>query len=130
MYRGHSDPPAVRPGIRAEAVPAWRSLGADVAVQTSQLLCQADPAPFFSDDDGDLAAAIDACSSCPIQQPCRAFAVANEERHGIWGGVEFGRKTRQRKAKVRQAAQTQHTRPPSLLVSASSLDTQTGAIND
>ena len=30
------------------------------------------------------------CAGCPLLKLCYDFAVANEEGHGIWGGVDFG----------------------------------------
>ena len=26
------------------------------------------------------------CAECPVRQPCLEYALANSERHGIWGG--------------------------------------------
>jgi WhiB family transcriptional regulator, redox-sensing transcriptional regulator len=28
----------------------------------------------------------DICTSCPVQQPCLAYALGIREPHGIWGG--------------------------------------------
>ena len=30
------------------------------------------------------------CAGCPLLKLCYDFAVANDEKHGIWGGVDFG----------------------------------------
>lgn len=27
------------------------------------------------------------CAICPVRQPCLSFALALDERHGIWGGL-------------------------------------------
>ncbi|MCV7424045.1 WhiB family transcriptional regulator [Mycobacterium yunnanensis] len=27
------------------------------------------------------------CWTCPVQVPCRRFAVATQEPHGVWGGT-------------------------------------------
>ena len=27
------------------------------------------------------------CATCPVTQPCLEYALANNERHGIWGGL-------------------------------------------
>ena len=29
------------------------------------------------------------CSECPLLKLCYDFAVLNEEKHGIWGGIDF-----------------------------------------
>jgi WhiB family redox-sensing transcriptional regulator len=37
------------------------------------------------------------CRTCPVRDPCRDYATANAERHGIWGGLSFAeRATRKR----------------------------------
>jgi hypothetical protein len=33
------------------------------------------------------------CYGCPILKQCYDFAVANEEQHGVWGGIDFSVKT-------------------------------------
>jgi hypothetical protein len=51
----------------------------------------ADPALFFPEP-GDTAAeaqALAICAGCPVCAQCYARAVANGERWGIWGGVNF-----------------------------------------
>jgi hypothetical protein len=30
------------------------------------------------------------CAGCPLLKQCYDFAVANDEKHGIWGGIDFG----------------------------------------
>jgi hypothetical protein len=30
------------------------------------------------------------CADCPLLKQCYDFAVANEEKYGIWGGIDFG----------------------------------------
>jgi WhiB family transcriptional regulator, redox-sensing transcriptional regulator len=27
------------------------------------------------------------CAGCPVRRPCLNYALANDERHGIWGGL-------------------------------------------
>lgn len=29
------------------------------------------------------------CGRCPVRLPCLEFAVANAERHGVWGGLTW-----------------------------------------
>lgn len=123
--------PAVQPGVQPAASSAWRALVAAVAVAPVRVPCQVDPAPFFAADEAVIAEAREACSWCPVQRECLEFAVLNGERHGVWGGREFSIDSRRRAARRElervQAAHTQHTHASSSLVSASSLDTQTGA---
>lgn len=30
--------------------------------------------------------AVQVCSTCPVQADCLAYAIANDERYGVWGG--------------------------------------------
>lgn len=36
------------------------------------------------------AAAVALCKVCPIAEACAEYARANDEQHGIWGGLIFG----------------------------------------
>jgi hypothetical protein len=29
------------------------------------------------------------CAGCPLLKLCYDFAVANDEKHGVWGGIDF-----------------------------------------
>jgi WhiB family redox-sensing transcriptional regulator len=57
----------------------------------------ADPELFFPVSESgraleQIARAKAICARCPVQDPCRAFALRTRERHGIWGGMtEFER---------------------------------------
>lgn len=48
----------------------------------------------------DEVTAKEACARCPVASLCLEGAVERNERHGIWGGVNFGR-DRDRKAFLR-----------------------------
>lgn len=39
------------------------------------------------------------CEGCPCQLECYQTAVANQERHGVWGGVDFNNRTYGRQLK-------------------------------
>lgn len=34
------------------------------------------------------------CRTCSVRVPCRDYATANAERHGIWGGLSFAERTK------------------------------------
>jgi WhiB family redox-sensing transcriptional regulator len=72
-----TDPDAINPDF--PALPgAWASLG----------LCgQTDPEVFFPEKGGSTADAKKVCMRCPVRAQCLAFALDNNERHGIWGGL-------------------------------------------
>ena len=40
---------------------------------------------FLSEDDIEAL-----CYGCPIIKQCYDFALANNERYGVWGGIDFG----------------------------------------
>jgi hypothetical protein len=54
--------------------------------------CQTSPVPQAWDYDGAagrlLAAdAVAGCMGCPVRGECLVYALASEQRHGIWGGL-------------------------------------------
>lgn len=53
-----------------------------------QSLCkEADPEQFFPEKGGATALAKKLCKECPVKAQCLEFALANDERFGIWGGL-------------------------------------------
>ena len=48
---------------------------------------------FFSDDEVDIAEAVDFCNGtwddnpCPLRDACLNFALINNEKYGVWGGT-------------------------------------------
>ena len=51
----------------------------------------------WSDKRQDRQLAAETCrASCPVLNACRAQAVANRERHGVWGGVDVESEYRER----------------------------------
>ncbi|MEC3916453.1 WhiB family transcriptional regulator [Nocardia sp. CDC153] len=53
-----------------------------------QALCtQTDPEAFFPDKGGSTREAKRICSSCEVRQPCLEYALAHDQRFGIWGGM-------------------------------------------
>ncbi len=51
--------------------------------------CRAAPNPelWYSEAEGDRAAALAVCARCTVAEPCRAAAAADTAASGIWGGV-------------------------------------------
>jgi hypothetical protein len=58
-----------------------------------------DPELFFAAYEGRLERAKEICSACPFQTPCLRYAVDNEERYGVFGGVLFSSETERDRAK-------------------------------
>jgi WhiB family redox-sensing transcriptional regulator len=51
--------------------------------------CRGADTDIFFPLPGDLAGiqrALRICQSCPVQNPCRQYALGRRERYGIWGG--------------------------------------------
>lgn len=53
-----------------------------------QAVCaQTDPDLFFPDDGGSTRAAKSICAVCPVQAECLQWALATNQRYGVWGGL-------------------------------------------
>ncbi len=70
--------PGVRPGLDDENPLAW---------QTDALCAQTDPESFFPEKGGSTRDAKRVCSSCDVRSECLEYALQNDERFGIWGGL-------------------------------------------
>jgi hypothetical protein len=88
-------------GVRPEAVNAFLAL-ADVLDRMGddgrRAVCEQRPDQWSSDatapERQDAAAA---CGFCPAQPACLAYALAQREPAGVWGGRDFTPTTRKRK---------------------------------
>lgn len=64
--------------VVAEQIPAW----------TEDALCaQIDSEIFFPEKGGSTREAKAMCRRCPVAAECLDYALANNEQHGIWGGL-------------------------------------------
>lgn len=50
--------------------------------------CRVDPEPFTSENYRQRAEAAQACGACPLLNPCREYAQAQDERWHVWAGVD------------------------------------------
>ena len=48
---------------------------------------QTDPEAFFPEKGGATRPAKKLCDACPVRAQCLAYALANNEQWGIWGGL-------------------------------------------
>jgi WhiB family transcriptional regulator, redox-sensing transcriptional regulator len=48
---------------------------------------QAEPDTFFPEKGGSTREAKRICASCDVRDECLEYALANDERFGIWGGL-------------------------------------------
>ncbi|GAA0306917.1 WhiB family transcriptional regulator [Kineococcus aurantiacus] len=58
--------------------PGWAELA---------LCAQTDPEAFFPEKGGSTREAKRVCLGCEVRQECLEYALANDERFGIWGGL-------------------------------------------
>ncbi|SFF95610.1 WhiB family transcriptional regulator [Blastococcus tunisiensis] len=65
-----SDAPATDEGWRVDA-----------------LCAETDPEAFFPEKGGSTREAKRVCAGCPVRAECLEFALAGDERFGIWGGL-------------------------------------------
>lgn len=55
--------------------------------QADALCAQTDPESFFPEKGGSTREAKKVCLRCPVRAQCLEYALANEERFGVWGGM-------------------------------------------
>lgn len=64
----------------------------------SQAKClQADPETFFPEKGGSTREAKRICALCEVREECLEFALDNEERFGIWGGLSERERRREKR---------------------------------
>jgi WhiB family redox-sensing transcriptional regulator len=57
------------------------------AWQARALCAQTDPEAFFPEKGGSTREAKSVCRGCEVRQECLEYALAHDERYGIWGGL-------------------------------------------
>lgn len=67
-------------------------------------LCkETDPEAFFPERGGSTREAKRICARCEVREECRDYAMGNDERFGVWGGLsERERRRLKRKAPPEQ----------------------------
>jgi WhiB family redox-sensing transcriptional regulator len=72
-----------------DEVPDW---------QERALCAQTDPEAFFPEKGGSTREAKRICSGCEVRAECLDYALAHDERFGIWGGLSERERRRLRRA--------------------------------
>ena len=68
--------------------PSWDETASSPEAWRQDALCaETDPEAFFPEKGGSTRDAKRVCSGCPVRAQCLDFALANDERFGIWGGL-------------------------------------------
>lgn len=100
---------ALHPGtpapVEVETVDLWQTLpgfgdtadDGQLAWQADALCAQTDPEAFFPEKGGSTRDAKKVCGACPVKQQCLEYALSNDERFGIWGGMSERERRRLRK---------------------------------
>ena len=65
--------------------------------QERALGSQTDPEAFFPEKGGSTRDAKRICASCEVRSQCLEYALANDERFGIWGGLSERERRKLRK---------------------------------
>ena len=72
--------------------PAW---------MTGGVCAQVDPELWFPEKGGSTREAKALCTGCPVQVQCLAYALANDERFGVWGGASERDRRRMKRTTTR-----------------------------
>ena len=68
--------------------------------QERALCAQTDPEAFFPEKGGSTREAKRICLGCEVKDECLEYALAHDERFGIWGGLSERERRRLKKAAV------------------------------
>jgi WhiB family redox-sensing transcriptional regulator len=105
-----NDPPMElrAPGAGTLTQPVWIGLPfqqdfndeGELGWQTDALCAQTDPEAFFPEKGGSTRDAKKVCGACNVRSQCLEYALSNDERFGIWGGLSERERRRLRKRAV------------------------------
>ena len=94
-------PPGVVVEGGAVVLPLRRDGRAPAPDWKDRALCaETDPEAFFPEKGGSTREAKRICSGCEVRAECLEYALANDERFGIWGGLSERERRRLRRAAV------------------------------
>lgn len=79
---------------------AGDELLAELEWQERALCAQTDPEAFFPEKGGSTREAKRVCLACEVRVECLEYALANDERFGIWGGLSERERRRIKKRAV------------------------------
>ncbi|MDO5633868.1 MAG: WhiB family transcriptional regulator [Micrococcus sp.] len=108
LFPGTLAPTAPAPSTTApstqdlwDVLPELTGMGGEVegelVWQVDALCAQTDPEAFFPEKGGSTRDAKKICSACTVRSECLDYAMANDERFGIWGGLSERERRRLRK---------------------------------
>jgi WhiB family transcriptional regulator, redox-sensing transcriptional regulator len=82
------------------APPSWPTPSTgDESWRLDALCAETDPEAFFPEKGGSTREAKRVCVGCDVRSECLEYALANDERFGIWGGLSERERRRIRLAR-------------------------------
>ena len=92
-----------RHGFGGQGIAGLLGIGLEADAQSwqEQALCaETDPEAFFPEKGGSTREAKKICTGCEVKAQCLEYALANDERFGIWGGLSERERRRLRRRAV------------------------------
>ena len=83
-----------------EVFPLTDGAEEELGWQERALCAQTDPEAFFPEKGGSTREAKKVCLSCEVRGECLEYALAHDERFGIWGGLSERERRRLKKSAV------------------------------
>ena len=89
-------------GIGGPGIAGLLGIGeADAQSWQERALCaETDPEAFFPEKGGSTREAKKICTGCEVKAECLEYALANDERFGIWGGLSERERRRLRRRAI------------------------------
>ena len=98
------DPTFGGPGLGGgQGIAGLLGIGQEADAQSWQeraLCAETDPEAFFPEKGGSTREAKKICTGCEVKAQCLEYALANDERFGIWGGLSERERRRLRRRAV------------------------------
>ena len=91
------------PGFGEQGIAGFLGIGLEddgESWQERALCAQTDPEAFFPEKGGSTREAKKICAQCPVRAECLEYALAHDERFGIWGGLSERERRRLRRRAV------------------------------
>jgi WhiB family redox-sensing transcriptional regulator len=90
-------------GFGGQGIAGLLGIGTEADAQSwqEQALCaETDPEAFFPEKGGSTREAKKICTGCEVKAQCLEYALSNDERFGIWGGLSERERRRLRRRAV------------------------------
>ena len=90
-----------RLGSASQGIAGLMGIGLEADAQSWQeraLCAETDPEAFFPEKGGSTREAKKICTGCEVKAECLEYALSNDERFGIWGGLSERERRRLRRA--------------------------------